>query len=63
MYYFGRWGGRGIHIQTNFLFYVSQTFELNIFPNHHQLDDQQVQEYLTTPNIWSYYDYYVENIN
>jgi hypothetical protein len=35
-------GVGGIHIQTNFLLYVNQTFELNIFPNRHHLDDQQV---------------------
>jgi hypothetical protein len=41
------WGGELIHIQTNFLLLLnSQTFEFNIFPNHHQLDDHQVQEYL-----------------
>jgi len=32
-------------------FMLAKLFELNIFPNHHQLDDQQVQEYLTIPNI------------
>jgi hypothetical protein len=45
--------GGGINPYPNKLpsYVNSQTSEFNIFPNHHQLDDHQVQEYLIAPSI------------